>query len=86
MKAQLVYRKDSETERLARDFAADFERMTGKQLEIIEADAPEGIELCKLYGIVSYPAVLARTDEGQLLQLWQGEPLPRIGEVSFYAQ
>lgn len=85
MKALLIYRINSETERLARNFASDFERMTGKRLDIMEADSPEGMELSRLYDIVSYPAILARADDGSLLQLWQGEPLPRINEVSYYA-
>lgn len=86
MKALLLYRTNSETERLARDFASDFERQTGKKIEVMDADSPEGIELSKLYDVVAYPAILARTDDGTLLQLWQGEPLPRISEVSFYSQ
>lgn len=86
MKAILLYRTNSETERLARDFAGDFERQTGRKIEALDADSPEGIELSKLYDVMAYPAILARTDDGTLLQLWQGEPLPRISEVSFYSQ
>lgn len=80
-----MYRTNSEAESLARNFAGDFERQTGKKLEIMDADSREGVELARLYDIVSYPAILARTGDGVLLQLWQGEPLPRISEVSYYA-
>ncbi|HSX28059.1 MAG TPA: hypothetical protein VLF60_01275 [Candidatus Saccharimonadales bacterium] len=85
MKALLLYRSNSEGESLARSFAADFERQTGKSIEMLDVDTPQGIELVQLYDIVAYPAVLARADDGTLLQLWQGEPMPRISEVSYYA-
>jgi hypothetical protein len=85
MKAVLLFRLNSESERLARDFAGDFERQTGQKIESLDADSREGLELSRLYDVVNYPAIIARTDDGTLLQLWQGEPLPRISEVSFYA-
>lgn len=86
MQALLLYRANSETERLARTFVGDFERQTGKTLVVLDADSTEGAELARLYDVVSYPAILARADDGTLQQLWQGEPLPRISEVSFYVQ
>lgn len=85
MKAQLLYRTNSEGERLAREFAGDYERQTGQKIDAIDVDTPEGQQLVQLYDIVSYPAIIARTDDGTLLQLWQGEPMPRISEVNYYA-
>lgn len=84
MQLLLLYRVNSETERLARDFVGDFQRQTGKELAIVEADSVEGTDLMRLYDIVNLPAILARTDDGVLQQLWQGQPLPRVSEVSFY--
>jgi len=86
MKAILLYRTNSETERLARDFAGDYERQTGRKIEVLDADSPEGIDLSKIYDIMAYPAIIAKAEDGTMLQLWQGEPLPRISEVSFYSQ
>ena len=72
MKATLLYRVNSESERDARNFVTDFERQTGKKLAIYEVDSPEGNNLARLYDVVSYPAIIAQADDGSLLQLWQG--------------
>lgn len=84
MKAVLLYRQHSESERLGRNFAGDFERKTGKPLEVIEADSREGMEVARLYDIVAYPAIIAMANDGKMLQLWQGENLPLMDELSFY--
>ena len=86
MNALVLYRTNTEAERLVIDFARDFQRQTGKELHLLEADSPEGMELARLYDVVDYPTILARADDGSLLQMWQGPVLPRISEVSFYVQ
>lgn len=84
MKAFMLIRPNSEAERAAREFLHDFEKQTGKTLEVINADSPEGAQLAQLYDATNFPAVLAVADDGSLLQSWQGGQLPRISEVSFY--
>lgn len=81
----MLIRPNSETERAAREFLHDFEKQTGKIIEVVDVDSPEGAQLAQLYDATSYPAVLAIADDGALLQSWQGGQLPRISEVSFYA-
>ena len=86
MKVIMLYRPNSATERLALDFERDFTMQVGSELPMVDVDTPEGTELARLYDIMSYPAILATADDGTLLQLWQGEPLPRISEVSYYGR
>ncbi|MGH7196209.1 MAG: hypothetical protein ACREGJ_00400 [Candidatus Saccharimonadales bacterium] len=86
MKTVLLYRPNSEHERVVLDYLRDFERVTGKQLPTMDVDSREGIEKVQLYDIMQYPAILATDNEGHVQQLWQGEPLPRIGEVSYYVE
>jgi len=84
MKVVMLYRPNSATERLALDFVRDFTMQTGHELPMVDIDTPEGVDLTRLYDIVTYPAIIATADDGSLLQLWQGEPLPRISEVGYY--
>lgn len=84
MDAIIFYRKNSESEMQARNYARDFEMKTGRKLEPMEVDSKEGLELARLYDIVQYPAILVRAKDGKLLQMWQGEPLPLNDEVVAY--
>ena len=86
MKTVLLYRANSEHERLVLDYLRDFKMQTGKDLPTMEVDSAEGMELCRMYDIVEYPAILARNNDGQVQNLWTGQTLPRIGEVSYYVE
>lgn len=84
MKVYLFYRPDSEHEQLVNVFAHDFARETGKSLDLINVDTIEGSEKAQLYDVMSFPAIVAASDEGIMQQIWQGEMLPTINEVSYY--
>ena len=85
MKALVLYRSKSDHGREVEEFAHEYHRRTGKELELIEIDTKQGQDKARAYDITQYPAVLAiREDNGQALQLWQGQPLPTINNVSYY--
>ena len=84
MKALLLYRPDSEHATTVEAYLRDFKAQTGKDIQLVDVDSPEGIDMCKLYDVMEYPSVLATDDDGRLLNMWVGA-LPRIGEVSYYA-
>lgn len=84
MNTVLLYRPNSEHERLVLDYLRDVKMQTGKELPTMDVDSPEGSELCRLYDIMEYPAILVRDDNGKLITTWVGQTLPRIGEVSYY--
>jgi hypothetical protein len=81
MKATILYHPYSESARVVEEYAHDFERIHGTAIELVSLETKEGAELAKLYDIIQYPAVLARRDDGELLQHWQGEQLPLMDEV-----
>lgn len=62
----------------------DFKAQTGKDVPVQDVDSPEGIATCQLYEIMQYPAVLVTDDEGHVQNIWTGEQLPLIGELSYY--
>ena len=84
MKVIVVYRDESDHARAVIDFRRDYERQTGRELEVIDPDSPDGAQFCRTYDIVEYPSVIATTDNGVLQNLWRGLPLPLINELSYY--
>ncbi len=85
MKAYIAYKEQSDHARAVTEFLRDFERRTGKKVELINPETPSGSGFCETYDIVEYPTVVAVDDNGALLNQWRGLPLPLIDEVSYYA-
>lgn len=84
MKVIALYRPSSEHARSVEEYARDFERQRGKEIELLSLDTVEGAEKANLYGIMQYPALLAIRDDGQLLKDWQGARMPLMDEVASY--
>ncbi len=84
MKTLMLYRPNSPHERMVLDYLRDFKMQTGHDLETLDIDTPRGMDLCRIYDITAYPAILVMNDDGHLQTSWVGELLPRIGEVSYY--
>ena len=84
MRVVVVYKSESDHAREVTDFLHDFGRQTGRVLEELNPESPEGDAFCRVYDIVEYPSIIALSDDGQLQHLWRGRPLPTISEVSFY--
>ncbi len=86
MKVCVLYRAKSDHARQLEEFLREFERRQARQhLEIIDIDTREGTATASLYDILAYPAILALTDDGQLLKSWVGEEVPPlIDELAYY--
>lgn len=85
MKVVILYRPNSEQGRKVEDFARDFSRVNlNRKLELVNIDTRDGMATATLYDVMRNPAVLALTDDGQLLKDWQGESLPLMNEISYY--
>ena len=85
MRTVCVWRDQSDYSRAVEDWITGFERMTGKEIESLDPDTPEGEDFCRTYDIVQYPTILALGNDGAVLASWQGEMLPLFDEVSFWA-
>jgi hypothetical protein len=85
MRVCIIYQPNSEHERSVLDFVRDFKLAGHGELELISLDTISGSEIAKLYGIMSYPAVMAISHDGQLQKLWDGEMLPLMSEVAYYS-
>lgn len=84
MKVTVVYKDESDHARSVIGFMREYERVTGRTLDVVDPDTPEGAQFCRTYDIVEYPSVIATSDGGVLQNLWRGLPLPLINEVSYY--
>ena len=85
MKTYMVYKDASDHARQVIDFMRDFERQTGKQLEVIDPETREGSGFCSTYDVVEYPTIIAVDDNGVLQNMWRGTSFPTISELSYYA-
>lgn len=84
MKVVVLYRPNSDHARIVEDFAADLGRRYDARIDLISLDTRDGSSTASLYDIMQYPAVLALTNDGQLIKDWQGTNLPLMNEVSYY--
>jgi hypothetical protein len=85
MRLVMVYREKSESRLAVETFLRDFEFQTGHKIETLSPDTRAGVEFTRAYDIVEYPTLLAIGPDGTPAQVWRGDALPTISEVSFYA-
>lgn len=85
MNISILYRPNSEHERLVLDYQRDFKQRSSRDIELVSLDTVEGDELAKIYGVDVYPTIIVRDDEGVLQHMWQGDTLPLMDEVLAYA-
>jgi hypothetical protein len=86
MKAYVIYKNESDHARAVLDYMRDFERKTGRKLEVVDPETREGDAFCRTYDILEYPTILATDNNGVMQQQWRGLPLPLMDEVSYYTQ
>ncbi len=84
MKVRIIYKEQSDHARSVREFLRDYERRTGRTLDLVDPESREGADICRLYDIVEYPTIIAVSNDGVLLKMWRGLPLPLINDVSYY--
>lgn len=84
MRVVVVSKEATDYARRVEEFLTDFYRQTGRQLEQLNPETPDGISFCRTYDIVEYPTLIALSDDGQVQNVWRGLPLPTISEVSYY--
>lgn len=86
MRIVVVYKDVSDHGREVREYVDDFKRQTGLKIEVMDPDSGRNEFFLQAYDIVEYPTILAIADDGRLLQIWRGRPLPLFDEVAYYAR
>jgi hypothetical protein len=87
VKLLILYRPESEHATTIESFVRDFQRMyeVGKRIELQSLNTRDGVATASIYDVVAYPAILALANDGSVLNIWQGLPLPLMDEVAGYA-
>jgi len=87
VKLLVLYRPNSEHESQVEAFVRDFQRRydVGRKIELVSINTRDGAATASLYDVVAYPAILVLGDDGSLVNLWQGMPLPLMDDVAGYA-
>lgn len=80
----MLYRPNSEGSRVVEEYAKDFQRLRGKQIDLISLNTREGSSIASLYDLVRSPSLMVLRDDGQVVANWQGEHLPLFNEVAGY--
>ena len=81
----MLYRQRSDHARVVKEFVRDFSKVhTTNKVDLVDVDTRDGISTASLYDVMRYPAVLALTNDGQLIKQWQGDSLPLMAEVAYY--
>ena|SRR5579871_6548156 len=84
MKAVVLYHPKSDHGGLVEDFARDYKNSRGRRLELVSLETRDGAATASLYDVTQYPAILILADDGGVQSLWQGLPLPSMGEIDSY--
>lgn len=86
MKVLILYRPNSEHATTVETFVRDFQHQhdIGKKMELVSVNTRDGSATAALYDVWAFPTILAVGDDGRVLNLWQGEPLPLMDEVAGY--
>jgi hypothetical protein len=87
MKVMILYRPNSEHATVVESFVRDFQHQHdfGERVELLSMDTRDGAATASLYDIWQFPTVMAVSDDGRMLNMWQGQPLPLMDEVAGYA-
>jgi len=82
----LLYHPDSDQNAMVRDLEYNYRKQTGKVLDKLSLETIQGAEMARLYGVVQYPAIIAKDTNGIMIRMWEGSNIPLVSEISFYDQ
>jgi len=85
MKAVMVLKDQTDKTRRAEEYMTDFNRVTRRDIEVLDPETRDGEAFARLYDITSYPTLVVIANDGQLQAMWRGlEELPLFDEVEGY--
>lgn len=85
MRLVCVWRDNTDYAREVITWLSDFQHHTGMDVESLDPDTVEGESFVRARDIMEFPSVVAVADDGRVLRLWRGTPMPQIDEVAYYA-
>lgn len=87
MKLTILWNEQTDYAREVREWKRDFVADTGKEAIIdLDPETLDGERFAQTYDILQHPAVVVTDEDGRLIQMWKGTPMPQIDEVSYFAK
>lgn len=87
MRTILIRKDDQDYTRDVITWLRDFEHQAGAGLiEEIDPETTEGENLVETYDLLEYPAIMVLAEDGSVVQMWKGMPLPSPDMVSYFAR
>lgn len=81
----ILYHPMSEQARPVEEFVHELSRNSpSTSIELLSLEERAGAEMAQLYGVMNYPAIFVVQNDGQVLKMWDGLPLPLRNEVAGY--
>lgn len=84
MRLILLWSEETDYASEVREWLRDFEHDTSKQPDSLDPQYGEGESFAQTYDILEFPAIAAVGDDGRLLELWKGTPMPQIEKVAYW--
>lgn len=87
MKLIVLYRPKSEHATPVESFIRDLQHqhdMGPGSIDMVSVETREGAATAAVYDVWEYPTLIAVTNDGRVLNMWQGESLPLMDEVVSY--
>ncbi len=85
MKLLILYKPISELATSAEAYAREFERETGKSIELMDIESQAGIALAVVHDILRQPVLLVLRDDHSLIESWpERNSWPTISELGAY--
>lgn len=86
MKTTIIWNEQTDYASEVRQWLRDFEHDTGRGNEIkhLDPESEEGSDFAKLYDILQFPAIVVTDNDGRMIQMWKGKPLPQIEQVAYW--
>lgn len=87
MKIVLLWNEQTDYASEVREWLGDFDHDTGRAHEIrqLDPETMKGGDFAEAYDILQYPAVVVTGDDGRVMKMWKGTPMPQIDEVAFWS-
>jgi hypothetical protein len=84
MKVVIYFRRNNETERQASDYAENYRRATGFNIQLEDVDTRAAQQAISVYELMQYPAMVVKSSaDDRVLNTWQGT-MPLINELQYY--
>lgn len=84
MKLTIYYRKGSEHAAVVERFIGNLKSIKHIEPIIKDVDSTESQITFRTYDITRYPVIIAQAETGEVQNIWQGQQMPLLNEVSGY--